>query len=249
MYCLQYLQLRWPVKLGLMYCLQDLQLRWPVKALWRERCLLTGFKISAVTKLQDNDYWCSTGRHHTCRTPQCSCRPPCYVPSKSDCLWTVTDGQTTVKWSCCSVVLHLEDENRKLCEVDHCECDLRWIYKTQIIFSLNKEMIRMVCIILTGIWSTDLLSQLQTSNKITQIYYIYYNNFASSNLYKLHIFRSPHKALLIIFHLPLLILGQCTPNRFSANHNHISKSVPAFVSKVLVLVILSGTGGMGGNSK
>ena len=31
MYCLQDLQLRWPVKIGLMYCLQVLQLRWPVK--------------------------------------------------------------------------------------------------------------------------------------------------------------------------------------------------------------------------
>ena len=52
MYCLQDLQVRWPVKVGLMYCLQDLQVRWPVKAVWRERSVLTGFNISAVTKLQ-----------------------------------------------------------------------------------------------------------------------------------------------------------------------------------------------------
>ena len=52
MYCLQDLQLRWPVKLGLMYCLQDLQLRWPVKAVWQERSALRRFIISAVTNLQ-----------------------------------------------------------------------------------------------------------------------------------------------------------------------------------------------------
>jgi hypothetical protein len=91
----------------------------------------------------------------------------------------------------------------------------------------------MFCICLTGIWSTDLLSQLQMSNIITQINYIYYNNFASSNLYKLDIFRGPHKALLIIFHLPLLLSHQCTSNRFSANRNNISKLVPVCVSKVL----------------
>jgi hypothetical protein len=147
------------------------------------------------------------------------------------------------------MVLHLEEKKRKICEMDRCGCDLHWIYKAQIIFSLNKTMLRMVCIFITGIWSTDLLSQLQMSNKITQINYIYYNNFASKHLYKLDIFRGQHKAILIIFHLPPLLSSQCTPNRFSANHNHISKSVPAFVSKVLVLVILSGTGGMGGYSK
>jgi hypothetical protein len=52
MYCLQDLQLSWPVKVGLMYCLQDLQLSWPNKAVWRERSVLTGFNISAITKLQ-----------------------------------------------------------------------------------------------------------------------------------------------------------------------------------------------------
>ena len=52
MYCLQDVQLRWPVKVGLMYCLQDLQLWWPVKAVWPERWLLKGFNFSAVTKLQ-----------------------------------------------------------------------------------------------------------------------------------------------------------------------------------------------------
>jgi hypothetical protein len=31
MYCLQDVQLRWPVKLGLIYCLHGVQLRWPVK--------------------------------------------------------------------------------------------------------------------------------------------------------------------------------------------------------------------------
>jgi hypothetical protein len=104
-------------------------------------------------------------------------------------------------------------------------------------------MIRTVCIYLTDIWSTDLLSQLQMSNKTTQINYIYYNNFASSNLYILDIFRGSHKPLLTIFHLPLLLSGQCTPNRFSENHYHISKLVPDCVRKVLVLVILSGTEG------
>jgi hypothetical protein len=150
-----------------------------------------------------------------------------------------------VKWFCCSVVLHLEEKSSKICEIVYCECDLRWIYKTQIIFSLNKAMIRTVCIFLTGIWSTDLLSQLQMFNKITQTNYIYYNNFASSNLYKLDIFRGPHKALLIIFQLPFLLSGQYRPTRFIANYYHISELVPVCVSKVLVLVILSGTGGVG----
>jgi len=52
MYWLQDLQLRWPVKLGLMYWLQDLQLRWPFKAVERWRSVLTGFNISAVIQLQ-----------------------------------------------------------------------------------------------------------------------------------------------------------------------------------------------------
>jgi len=49
---LQDLQMKWPVKVGLMYCLQDLQLRWPFKVIWREISMLTGFNISAGTKLQ-----------------------------------------------------------------------------------------------------------------------------------------------------------------------------------------------------
>jgi hypothetical protein len=89
-----------------MYCLQDLQLRWPFRAVGRERSVLTCFNISAVTKLQDPAYWCSTARHHTCRTPQYSCRPPwCHiiVPSKSECLWTAADGQTAIKGFFCFI--------------------------------------------------------------------------------------------------------------------------------------------------
>jgi hypothetical protein len=106
------------IEVGLMYCLQDLQLRWPVKAVGREGSVLTGFNISVVTMLQGPAYWFSTGRHHTCKTSQYSCRLPwCYiiVPFKSDCLWTVTDGQTAMKGFCCFIFLHLEEEKRNIC--------------------------------------------------------------------------------------------------------------------------------------
>jgi len=70
---------------------------------------LTTFIISTITKLQVPAYWCSTGGYHTCRTPQCSCRPPWYyiiVLSKINCQWTATDGQICLRsgMKCSAVV-------------------------------------------------------------------------------------------------------------------------------------------------